>query len=50
MFVNGLDVIGVAVAALGLVSLLAGTSLATVVALRAASSAGDRSDGPDHGG
>ena len=50
VFVNGLDVIGVGVAALGVVALLAGSSIATIFALRAASSVTDEPDGPDFSG
>lgn len=51
VLVTGLDTIGVAVAVIGTVALLAGPSIATVAAVGAAAKVDDApADGPDFGG
>ena len=50
VLVTGLDTVGLAVAAIGVVGLLAGTSVATVAAVRAAGAVPDPSEGPDLSG
>jgi len=50
VLVAGGDTIGLAVAAVAAVALLAGPGVATVVGLRAAAAVPPPTDGPDHGG
>ncbi|MHB1139339.1 MAG: SdpI family protein [Microthrixaceae bacterium] len=50
VLVTGVDSIGLAVAAVGAVALLAGPSLATAVGVRAAGRVTEPVDGPDFGG